>query len=71
MEGRSRLFSVKENKDQNLCFDLSSNEPKKKNSGFSKANLGQIFCGNCLLNKRINWEIYMSVLLLTLRNCEI
>ena len=43
MEGRSRLVSLKENKDQSAS---RGNELKKKKE-FSKATLGQILYGNC------------------------
>lgn len=44
MEGRSRLVSVKENKNQNASW---GNDLENKNNEFSKASLGQIFYGNC------------------------
>ena len=44
MEGRSRLVSLKENKDQSAS---RGNELKKKKNEFSKATLGQILYGNC------------------------
>lgn len=50
MEGISRLVLVKANKDQNTSWG----KELKENNEFSKANFGQIFYGNCQLNKRIN-----------------
>ena len=62
MEGRSRLVTLKESKDQNASW---GNELKKKtkNNEFSKATLGQIFYGNCLLNEHINISFYLLFVL--------